>query len=217
VIKRYSYFYFDSQKILIFYYLLGTAGNASTLLNSPRGIVLDPNTNTFYVSDTNNNRVMSYTLNSTVGTLVAGGNGAGTSGNQLNNPRGLYFDPNTNSLFIANAGANNIVQWVIGASSWILIAGDINGAAGSGATTLNTPYDVTLDWMGNIYVADRYNYRIQFFLANQTTGTTIAGVSGTSGSSTTKFNEPLSVALDSQLNLYVADTDNDRVQKFVRY
>jgi tripartite motif-containing protein 71 len=197
--------------------LIGTAGNSSTLLNSPRGIALGPNANTFYISDAFNNRVMSYTLSSTVGTLVAGGNGNGTSGNQLSNPRGLYFDSNTNSIFIANCGANNIVQWIIGTSSWILIAGDINGAPGSGSSLLNAPYDVKLDWMRNIYVADRYNERIQFFLPGQTNGTTIAGVTGTSGSSMTKLSEPLSVALDSQLNLYVADTFNDRVQKFIRY
>ncbi len=160
---------------------------------------------------------MSYTLNSTVGTLVAGGNGAGNSSTQLNNPRGLYFDSTTNSLIIANPGANNVVRWVIGASSWTLVAGDINGASGSGSNTLNNPWDVTLDPMGNIYVADRYNSRIQFFLAGVTNGTTIAGVSGVSGSSSTKFSQPLSVALDSQLNLYVADAGNDRIQQFIRY
>lgn len=160
---------------------------------------------------------MQYTLNSNVGTVVAGGNGAGTSTTQLNNPRGLYFDSSTNSLLIANPGANNVVRWVIGASSWTLVAGNINGSSGSGSTALYNPWDVTLDPMGNIYVADRYNNRIQLFLAGEMNGTTIAGVTGVSGGSSTEFNGPLSVALDSQLNLYVADSSNNRVQQFIRY
>ena len=77
--------------------------------------------------------------------------------------------------------------------------------------------DVTLDSMGNIYVADRDNHRIQLFLAGQSNGTTIAGVTGRPGSNSTSLYKPYSVALDTQLNLYVADTYNDRVQKFIHY
>jgi hypothetical protein len=160
---------------------------------------------------------MRYTLNSTVGTLVAGGNGAGTNSTQLYYPRGLCFDSSTNSLIIANPYANNVVRWVIGASYWTLVAGTMNGSYGSGSTTLNNPWDVRLDPMGNIYVADRNNDRIQFFLPGQMNGTTIAGVTGQSTTSSTNLNQPLGIALDSQLNLYVSDTYNNRVQKFLRY
>ena len=157
---------------------------------------------------------MQFTLSSTVGTVVAGGNGAGTSNTQLSSPRGLYYDSTTNSLLIANSGANNVVRWVIGASSWTLVAGSITGTSGSGSTQLYDPYGFTLDSMRNMYVADRYNQRIQFYLAGQSNGTTIAGVTGTSGSSSTLLDEPLSVAVDSYLNVYVADVQNYRIQKF---
>ena len=87
----------------------GTPGNTTTQVNTPRGIALDPNANIFYVSDTNNNRIMSYTRNSTAGTLVAGGNDNDTTTIQLSSPRGSYYDSATNSLVIANMAANNIV------------------------------------------------------------------------------------------------------------
>ncbi len=167
---------------------------------------------------------MYYTLNSTVGTLVAGGNGMGTNNTQLYTPKGLYFDSSTNSLVIVNSGAHNVVRWVIGASNWTPLAGNfnasasnINATAGSGPASLNGPFDATLDPMGNLYVADRYNHRIQFFQAGQMNGTTIAGVTGVAGSSSANLNQPLSVALDSQLNIYVADSLNNRIQKFTRY
>jgi sugar lactone lactonase YvrE len=193
-------------------------------LNSPRGIALDLNTNTVYVSDGNNHRIMKYVVNSTVGILVAGGNGPGLSRTQLYNPRGLYFDSTTNSLIIANTGVHTVVRWVIGESNWTLVAGNFNGSAtnvsasaGSGSNAFNGLFDVTSDPFGNVYVADRYNQRVQFFRAGELNGTTIAGITGVSGSNSTTLTEPLSVALDSQLNLYVADSVNNRVQKFLRY
>jgi len=160
---------------------------------------------------------VSYTLNSTLGVLVAGVNGPGLNNTQLNGPRGLCFDSTTNSLIIANHDSNNVIRWVIGAPNWTLVAGNINGSAGNGPAALSGPWDVTSDSMGNIYVADTGNNRVQFFQAGEVNGTTIAGVSGQSGISSTKLNQPYSVALDSQLNLYVSDTNNARIQMFLRY
>lgn len=56
-----------------------------------------------------------------------------------------------------------------------------------------------------------------FFRAGELNASTIAGISTQSGSDSVRLNGPLSVGLDSQLNLYVADTVNDRIQKFMRY
>lgn len=97
------------------------------------------------------------------------------------------------------------------------MTGSASGAAGNSSTTLNSPWGVTFDFLGNVYVADRYNHRIQFYQVNQTNVTTIAGTSTISGTSAIRFNEPISVELDSQLNLYVADAQNERIQKFFRF
>jgi hypothetical protein len=68
-----------------------------------------------------------------------------------------------------------------------------------------------------MYVADYFNYRVQLFLAGESSGSTIAGVTGVLGSNSSLFASPFSVALGSPLNMYVADFYNQRVQKFVRY
>jgi NHL repeat len=91
----------------------------------------------------------------------------------------------------ALAGANNVVRLVVGASSWILVAGSISASSGSTSTRLNYPRDVTLDWMGNVYVADYNNNRIQFFEAGQSNGTTIAGVAAVTGSNASLLKGPL--------------------------
>ncbi len=193
----------------------GTAGSADNELSNPLGLVFDSKSRTLYISDSGNHRVMKYSSGASSGTLFAGGNGGGVGNTQLYNPRGLYFESSTNSLLIANNYAHNIVRWVFGASTWTLVAGSSNGTIGSTPTLLNYPADVTLDSMGNMYVADEGNQRIQFFLAGQSNGTTIAGVTGVSGSTSQLFYTPSSLALDSQLNIYVTDYNNHRVQKFL--
>ncbi|CAF3723043.1 unnamed protein product [Rotaria sp. Silwood1] len=183
----------------------------------PYGIAYDSTSDKLYIADYNKDRIMCYASGASTGVVVAGGNGRGTNITQLAGPVRVYFDSFSNSLIIANHLAHNIVRWPLGATSWILLAGDINGNSGSNATTLTYPIDVTLDPMGNMYVADRLNYRIQLFLNGQTEGITIAGVAGISGNNSILLNMPFSVELDSQLNLYVIDSSNHRVQKFLRY
>jgi len=135
----------------------------------------------------------------------------------LNNPSTIYFDSPSNSLIIANRYGHNIVRWTLGDSNWTLIAGSTNGTAGSSSTLVNSPFGVTLDPMGNVYVADTSNHRVQLFMAGQLTGTTIAGITGIHGNDSDLLYGPFSVLLDNQLNLYVADRSNQRVQKFFRY
>jgi hypothetical protein len=151
-----------------------------------------------------------------LGTVAAGGNGAGNTRTQLLSPQGVYFDSASNSLIIANYGGHNVVRWVLGASNWTLLAGSATGMPGSSSTDLYYPTDVILDPYGNLYVADTYNNRIQFYEPGQSNGTTIAGVTGTIGNSATLLYYPFSMRLDAQLNLYVLDSYNQRVQKFAR-
>jgi sugar lactone lactonase YvrE len=195
----------------------GTAGSANNQLSNPLGLALDSSSGTLYISDAGNHRVMQYLSGASSGTLVAGGNGGGTGNTQLYNPRGLYFESSTNSLLIANNNAHNIVRWVLGASTWTLVTGSSIGLNGTTPTLLNYPTDVTLDSMGNMYVSDEGNHRIQFFLPGQSSGITIAGVTGTPGNTSQLLYTPSSLALDSQLNIYVTDYNNYRVQKFLHY
>ncbi len=193
----------------------GTSGNVTTQLNAPIGVALDSATGTLYIADTGNHRVLSYVANASSGIVVAGGNGQGTGNTQLSNPSGIYFNSSSNSLLIANYGGNNIVNWVLGASSWTLVAGSPAGIGGTSSTLLKGPRGVTMDLMGNVYVADTNNNRIQFFPAGQTNGTTIAGSpTGVAGSSATLLYSPLALTLDAQLNLFVSDSGNYRVQEF---
>ena len=193
----------------------GTSGSAINELSSPRGLAHDSVSGRLFIVDNGNHRVVSYL--SGVPTVVAGGNGPGTLNTQLSSPTGLAFDSSSHSLYISNIGSHNIVRWIVNASSWTLVAGSPIGGVGSTPTTFYSPYCVTLDPLGNVYVVDYTNARIQMFAPGKLNGTTIAGVTSMSGNHPNLLYAPLSMALDSNLNLYVADSGNQRIQKFLRY
>ncbi|CAF1617054.1 unnamed protein product, partial [Didymodactylos carnosus] len=87
------------------------------------------------------------------------------------------------------------------------------GTFGVGANQLYSPVSVFIDANDLMYIADTNNNRIQRWLLNATSGTTSAGSSsGTGGSSASLLNTPNAVYVDSNQNLYIADSSNYRVQ-----
>ena len=185
-------------------------------LHAPYELQRDSNTGTLYIADGYNHRIMRYLSGASSGTQVAGGSTGGIGSTKLMYVWGFYLDLPTNSFIIANAYGSNIVRWCFGESNWTQLAG-ILGVANMTATTLIDPSDVRLDPMGNMYVADYLNHRIQFFWAGESVGTTIAGVTNQTGTNATMLNQPSSLIFDNQLNMYVADWYNHRIQKFLRY
>jgi sugar lactone lactonase YvrE/TolB-like protein len=84
------------------------------------------------------------------------------------------------------------------------------GRQGLGSGDFVKPFGIAADGLGNIYVADTYNNRIQVF-DNSGTFMKAWGQKGTGSGS---FALPYDVAVDGEGNVYVADTGNYRVQKF---
>ena len=99
---------------------------------------------------------------------------------------------------------------------------DSAGFSGDGGQAtnaeLNKPSGITTDVLGNLYIADYANNRIRKInsLGNITTiaGTGTAGFSGDGGQATSaKLSSPISVILDAEGNLYIADESNNRIRK----
>ena len=89
-----------------------------------------------------------------------------------------------------------------------------------GTTQFNFPFGVAVDTFGNVYVADSGNNRIRKITpAGDTTtlagnGSTAGFADGTGGpTGTTQFANPRGVAVDGAGNVYVADTNNNRIRK----
>ena len=78
---------------------------------------------------------------------------------------------------------------------------------------------ISLHHLGNVYIADQYNYRIRKVTVSTGIISTIAGTgtasySGDNGAATSAvLNNPIGVGLDTADNVYIADTYNHRIRK----
>ncbi|CAF1025380.1 unnamed protein product [Adineta steineri] len=123
----------------------GVAGSANNLLNWPYGLYLDENNSYLYIADQRNYRIQRYSLsNSTYGTTVAGGHGAGYASNQLDTPYGMCVSKKTGNIYIADANNHRIQLWSPGATSGVTVVG-VTKVSGANATMLNTPSNVALN------------------------------------------------------------------------
>lgn len=84
------------------------------------------------------------------------------------------------------------------------------GDTGAGAGELDGPYGVACAPNGNVYVAEAYNYRVQYFTADGS----YLGRWGSIGTGEGEFAGPGDVAIAPNGNVYVADPYNRRIQYF---
>ncbi len=148
----------------------GTYGSAADQLANPTvngTIYVDANEN-LYVTDYINNRVQKFVSGNTNAITVAGGNGSGTSTNQLKAPNGIFMLPN-GRMMISEYTGRRINMWVEGESQGTIVAGG-NGN-GSAANQFKSPRGNFIAANGDLYVTDMANHRIQKFTKNAVTPT----------------------------------------------
>jgi sugar lactone lactonase YvrE len=184
----------------------GDGGPAtSARLNYPTAIAVDMQGNLF-IADRYNNRIRFVSSMGIITTLAAPPS--------ISDPRGVAVDFAGN-VYVADSGNNRIRQISSGGIS--TIAGGSAGFSGDGGPAhdakLSLPIEIAADALGNLFIADRGNYRIRKI---DGTGiiTTAAGRSDEGGAATSaQLNFPNAVAADQSGNLFIADTDSQRIRK----
>ena len=215
------------------------SGAGTTGLHAPYDVALDTVHGKLYVADGANHRVLRYayplTGNQPNAELVFGqpdflGGTAGTSQNTFNNIRGLAVD-GTGRLWVSEF-TNNRVVWFNSAyaiatnqpyASGVLGQKDfISGGAATTQNGMRSPYGLTVDATGRIYVADAGNNRVLRFdnAADKANGTNADGVLGqpdftsnTAALTQNGMNTPRGVAVYGA-SLFVAERNAARVLRF---
>jgi cysteine-rich repeat protein len=193
-------------------------------LGNPGGIAIDVRGN-LYIADTANHRIRRVTSNGSIST-VAGTGTAGYNGNrmatsaQLAGPTGVAVD-GLGNVYIADSG-NNMIRRVDrnGMLSTVAGTGD-RGYNGDGlaatSATLSDPWDVAVDGLGNMYIADRDNHRVRRVdnhgMISTVAGTGTRGYNGDGLAATSQLAVPHGVTLDRLGNLYIADSGNSRIRR----
>jgi DNA-binding beta-propeller fold protein YncE len=185
---------------------IGASAREPGPLTAPRGLAIDP-TGRLFVSDTVDSRVEEFapTTDAYLGTLASPG--GYTTG--FNRPAGIAIDPR-GSVYVTDPADGRISRFW-GEGTYL---SEIGGPADIGGAALSEAGSVAVaSGTGDLYVADTDHNRI---LVYSPTGTLLArfgtgGGNGSSGSGAGEFNHPEAVAVDGTGDIYVADTDNNRI------
>ncbi|WP_420237620.1 Ig-like domain repeat protein [Telmatobacter bradus] len=175
----------------------GTVASIGNGFKTPKSVALDAAGDVF-VADSSNSEVLEYASGSTTAVSI---------GSKLSSPEGVAVD-GAGNVYIADTGNSRIVEVPI-----------INGALDNSLQTvlpttlanaaLSSPAGVTVDKVGNLYIADSGNGRIVYVPYTTSLNTTAATVLVSSLSS------PLATAVDPSGNLYVANSGVGEIYKIV--
>lgn len=210
----------------------GDGGPATqAMLNFPTGVAEDKDGNLF-ISDTFNQRIRRVDAGTGVITTVAGtgqagsdsggynGDGIPATSARLNRPLAVALDK-SGDLFIADSQNYRVRR--VDASTGIITTAAGNGSfppdAGDGGPATSAtvaPTSVSVEVMGNLFIADRYNVR-RVDSSSQVI-TSVAGNGtccfyGDGGPAIDASITPAFAASDGSGNLYIADATNNRVRR----
>ncbi|MEO8759436.1 MAG: SBBP repeat-containing protein [Bacteroidia bacterium] len=154
-------------------------------------------------------------------TTVAGGFGLGNSTNlsvissamTIDNAGNIYFVDGTQFNSIRKLSPSGILSTYAGGGF------DFNGDGGQSTNAyFHTPAGITMDVLGNLYIADQYHNTIRKVdvsgILSTIAGNGTGGFSGDGGQATNaELDQPATIAIDALGNVCFSDNNNQRVRK----
>jgi len=177
----------------------------------PIGVAVDASGNVF-ATDIYYNCIRKILTTGVVNTVVCGG--TGTAAN-FDMPYGVAVG-NDGTIYVADKNNNRIQKRTTAGVVTTLAGGTFGLADGTGiAAKFNFPLGVAVDAAGNVFVADTSNNRIRKITPTGVVTTFAGSTSGFQDGTGTnaKFKRPYGVAVDASGNVFVADTENNRIRK----
>jgi sugar lactone lactonase YvrE len=202
---------------------------AAATLEGPQSVVRDPSGNFFVVTDSGIiYKITPANTSPSTMTIYAGNNTAGFSANETAAVSTLTFEPygsavDANGNLYYSDSNNCLVREIIGGVVQTVAGNGTCGFSGDGGpatnASLNFVQGIVIDNFGNLFIADLGNSVIRKV---DTTGTITtyagipdqAGYSGDNGAATAALlNLPEAVAVDTLGDLFIADTNNNRIRR----
>jgi sugar lactone lactonase YvrE len=201
-------------------------------LGLPNGVCADSDGN-IYIADTDNHRIRKVDSLSGLITTVVGTGGSGYSGDaepapraMLDHPRAVHGDSSGN-FYIADRDNHRIrkVWYDAHHQDWMIrsvVGTGSQGYSGDGLPAaeaqINQPHGLGFDQAGNLYIADTGNHCIRKVdssgIIHTVAGTGSGGYDGDGvPATTTRLKEPMGVFVDTNGDIYIADTENNRIRK----
>ena len=192
----------------------GSSGSTLNSIAAATGLYVDSQ-GYIFVSDTNNHRVLRWAPNATNAVVVAGTGVPGGDNSGLSSPCGIDYDEASSYLYVADYGNDRIQRFAVGFSTTgTTVAGGYG--AGSGANQFNSPQSVYASrTSNNIYITDSGNNRIQRWVSQTFSGTTIVGFGATNANYSYPVINPADLKLSSNEQfVFVSEAAGNRVLHF---
>ncbi|CAF0849947.1 unnamed protein product [Adineta steineri] len=181
-------------------------------MSGPVGMFVDPQALFIWIADSDNDRIVKW-VNSTTALTVCGS--YGTNSDQFFYPSALFVDTAAgNTLYVVDCGNQRIQMWLPGATSGLTVAG-ITSYYGTRLDQLWYPSAIVVDSNQNMFIVDTGNSRILKWKVGASSAVNIAGTNPDGGTLSNQLNNPGSISFSSNGSLFVADTSNNRIQRFI--
>jgi PKD repeat protein len=168
-----------------------------TGLDQPRGVAVDASGDVF-ITDTSNNRVLVDKPNGSGGYTQSVVDDTG-----LSSPFGVAVDA-SGDVFFADEGNNRVlVDKPNGSGGYTQSVVDDTGLSG--------PTGVAVDASGDVFIADSGDNQVLIDKPDGSGGYTQHGLNGANRIPQLTLNDPLGVAVDASGDVFIADTEDNRV------
>lgn len=194
----------------------GDSGMATEAqLHSPYAVALDDAGN-LYISDGGNNKIRKVDTAGVITTFAGTGkiglikNNIPATQCDLNNPKGLVYDPKGNILAIS---VHSIVKINIATGMLTTFSGGPIGIGGDGGPAVNgrfnAPSNLAIDKYGNLFIADLSNNRVRMIdsvgKVSTIAGNGLSSLGDGGDADAASVPVPDGVTTDAKGNLYISD------------
>ena len=178
----------------------GGRGNRLDQLNYPIDVLIDKETNSLFIADRNNRRVVRWSrrLGTTQGEVIV--DNVDCAGLTMDHQRYLY---------VSHFRKHEVRRYTIGDKNGMVVAG--GNRRGNQLNQLNYPTYLFVDEEQAVYVSDTDNHRVMEWNKGAKEGIIMAGGQG-KGSALTHLYYPQGLFVDASDTIYVVDAQNDPVK-----